>query len=91
MVRTAHTSFHPSRLVDVSLVYAPGSDFESSNLASHIVGIIVARACDDDLRSSAHEHLFSPLGGGYPSIQAPLHQQFLYQCGFLCSEGIRET
>ncbi|MCP4536176.1 MAG: serine hydrolase, partial [Chloroflexi bacterium] len=32
-----------------------------SNLTSHILGIIVARACDTDLKSYAQEHLFSPI------------------------------
>jgi CubicO group peptidase (beta-lactamase class C family) len=53
--------FRPSLLVDVPLVRAPGSDFEYSSLTSHLLGIIVARATDMDLKSFAEEHLFSPL------------------------------
>ncbi|MEJ2737526.1 MAG: serine hydrolase [Anaerolineae bacterium] len=56
------TGFHGSNLVDVPLVRDPGSDVEYSNLTSHLLGIIVARACGTDLKSFAQEHLFSPLG-----------------------------
>jgi CubicO group peptidase (beta-lactamase class C family) len=56
------TGFHGSDLVDVPLVRDPGSDFAYSNLTSHLLGIIVARACGTDLKSFAQEHLFSPLG-----------------------------
>ncbi len=44
------------------LVRDPGTDFEHSNLTSHILGIIMARACDTNLKSFAQEHLFSALG-----------------------------
>jgi CubicO group peptidase (beta-lactamase class C family) len=54
--------FRSSTLLDVPLVRDPGTDFEYSNLTSHILGLIVARACETDLRSFAEEHLFSPLG-----------------------------
>jgi CubicO group peptidase (beta-lactamase class C family) len=54
--------FRPSTLVDVPLVRDPGTDFEYSNLTSHILGMIVARSCKSDLRSFAQEHLFLPLG-----------------------------
>jgi CubicO group peptidase (beta-lactamase class C family) len=56
------TGFHSSNLVDVPLVRDPGTGFEYSNLTSHILGMIVARACGTDLKSFAQEHLFSPLG-----------------------------
>jgi CubicO group peptidase (beta-lactamase class C family) len=39
----------------------PGTEFGYSNLTSHILGVIVARECDPDLKSFAQEHLFSPL------------------------------
>jgi len=48
-------------LVDFPLVGDPGTEFHYSNLTSHLLGIIVARACNTDLRSFAQEHLFSPL------------------------------
>ena len=56
------SGFRNSTLVDVPLVRDPGSDSEYSNLTSHILGIIIARACETDLKSFAQEHLFSPLG-----------------------------
>jgi CubicO group peptidase (beta-lactamase class C family) len=57
-----YTGFRPSTLVDVPLIRDPGTDFDYSNLTSHLLGIVVARACDTDLKSFAQEHLFSPLG-----------------------------
>jgi len=56
------SGFHTSNVVDVPLAYDPGSDTAYSNLTAHILGIIVARACDTDLKSFAQEHLFDPLG-----------------------------
>jgi len=56
------SGFHTSNLVDVPLAYDPDSDSAYSNLTSHLLGIIVARACDTDLKSFAQEHLFNPLG-----------------------------
>ncbi|MCA9921666.1 MAG: serine hydrolase [Anaerolineales bacterium] len=56
-----YSGFHASTLADVPLVRDPGTDFEYSNLTSHILGIIVARACETDLKTFAQEHLFSPL------------------------------
>lgn len=57
-----YSGFRPSNLVDVPLVRDPGSDFDYSNLTSHLVGVIVARACETDLKSFAQEYLFEPLG-----------------------------
>lgn len=51
--------FRPSLLVDVALVSDPGARFAYSNLSSHLLGIIVARACGADLRTFGQEHLFS--------------------------------
>jgi CubicO group peptidase (beta-lactamase class C family) len=53
--------FKPSNLVDVPLNKDPGSGFEYSNLTSHLLGVIVARASGTDLRSLAERHLFSKL------------------------------
>jgi CubicO group peptidase (beta-lactamase class C family) len=53
--------FRPSLLVEVPLVSDPGTHCEYSNLTSHLLGIIVARATDTDLKSFAEEYLFSPL------------------------------
>jgi CubicO group peptidase (beta-lactamase class C family) len=58
-----YSGFRSRNLVDVPLVRDPGTGFDYSNLTSHLLGIIVARACDTDLKSYAQEHLFSPLGG----------------------------
>ena len=44
------------------LVSEPGTRFHYSNLTSNWLGIIVARACNTDLRSFAQKHLFSPIG-----------------------------
>jgi len=57
-----YSGFHNNTLVHVPLVRDPGSDSEYSNLTSHIIGMIVARACGTDLQSFAQEHLFAPLG-----------------------------
>ncbi|MFN2290164.1 MAG: serine hydrolase domain-containing protein [Anaerolineae bacterium] len=57
------TGFRPSSLVAVPLAYDPGTYMDYSNLTSHILGIIVARACGTDLKSYAQDNLFSPLGG----------------------------
>ena len=56
------SGFHNDTLVHVPLVRDPGSDSEYSNLTSHILGMIIARACGTDLKSFAIEHLFGPLG-----------------------------
>ncbi len=75
--------FLPSYLVDVPLVRDPGSDFDYSNLSSHLVGVIVARACSTDLRTMARTALFDPMGvemgewirdwDGYYNGHADLH------------------
>jgi CubicO group peptidase (beta-lactamase class C family) len=54
--------FRPSLLVKVQLASDPGTHFEYSNLTSHLVGVIAARACGSDLKSLAQERLFAPLG-----------------------------
>lgn len=48
-------------IVDFPLVSDPGTTFHYSNLSSHLLGVIVARACDTDLKSFAQEHVFSAL------------------------------
>jgi CubicO group peptidase (beta-lactamase class C family) len=47
-------------LVDFPLVSDPGTEVAYSSLSSHILGVIVARACDTDLETFAEEHLFGP-------------------------------
>ena len=43
------------------LTHDPGTEFQYSNLTSHWLGVIVARACNTDIKSFAEEYLFSPL------------------------------
>ena len=50
-------------VTDVPLTSDPGSAFQYSNLSTHWLGIILARACDTDLESFAQTYLFDPLGG----------------------------
>ncbi len=61
LFKMLYHGFRPSLLVDVPLVRDPGTDFEYSSLTSHLLGIIVARATDTDLKSFAEENLFAPL------------------------------
>lgn len=49
-------------LVDFPLISDPGTEFHYGNLTSHLLGVIVARECDTDLKSYAQEYLFSPIG-----------------------------
>jgi CubicO group peptidase (beta-lactamase class C family) len=48
-------------LVDFPLVCDPGTGFNYSNLTSHLLGVIVARACETDLMSYAQANLFTPI------------------------------
>ncbi len=48
-------------IVEFPLTSDTGTEFGYSNLTSHLLGVIVARACDIDLKSFAQEHLFSPI------------------------------
>ena len=48
-------------IVEFPLTSEPGPEFGSSNLTSHLLGVIVTRGCDTDLKSFAQEHLFSPI------------------------------
>ena len=48
-------------IVHFPLVSDPGTEFQYSNVTSHLLGVIVARACDTDLKSYAQEHLFSQI------------------------------
>ena len=46
------------------LVSDPGAEFHYSNFTSWLLGVIVARACDTDLKSFADRHLFAPMDAG---------------------------
>jgi CubicO group peptidase (beta-lactamase class C family) len=48
-------------IVDFPLTSDPGTDFGYSNLTSHLLGVIVARACKTDLKSYGQGNLFSPI------------------------------
>ena len=48
-------------VVDFPLTNDSGIKFGYSNLSSHILGVIVARGCETDLKSFAQEHLFSKI------------------------------
>jgi len=56
------TGDYVRRIVEFPLVSDPGTQWAYSNLTTHWLGVIVARACGTDLRSFAQEHLFTPLG-----------------------------
>jgi CubicO group peptidase (beta-lactamase class C family) len=48
-------------IVDFPLNSDPGAEFNYSNLTSHLLGVIVARAVNADLESYGQENLFSPI------------------------------
>ncbi len=48
-------------IVDFPLTSDPGTEFGYSNLTAHLVGVIVARACDTDLLTYGQQNLFSPI------------------------------
>ena len=53
---------NPPLIVHFPLTNDPGTTFQYSNSTSHWLGMIVARACDSDLKSFAEESLLSPIG-----------------------------
>lgn len=56
-----YEGFRPSNLVEVPLVRDPGTDHDYSNLSSHFLAIIVARATGQDLKTYASENLLTPI------------------------------
>lgn len=78
-----YAGFRPSVFADVPLARDPGSGMEYSNISSHMLSIILSRACDVDLLDFGQEHLFDPLGvepgewitdwEGYRNGHADLH------------------
>jgi len=57
---TATTAGRLLRLIaEFPLTSDPGTEFQYSNVSSHLLGVIVARACDMDLKSYGQEYLFS--------------------------------
>lgn len=59
-------------VADFPLSSDPGEAFQYSNLTTHWLGIIVARACDTDLKTFGQEHLFGPMGGQIGDWRADL-------------------
>ncbi|MCB9760763.1 MAG: serine hydrolase [Alphaproteobacteria bacterium] len=49
-------------MVDFPLTADPGTIHQYSNLTSHWLGVIVARACETDLWTYAQTNLFDPIG-----------------------------
>ncbi|WP_299868121.1 serine hydrolase [uncultured Hoeflea sp.] len=50
-------------LAEYALVNAPGGAFNYSNLSTRLLGVIVERACDTDLRTFAESSVIGPIGG----------------------------
>ena len=48
-------------IVDVGLIHDPDKEFQYSKLSSHILGIILSRAYDTDLKLFETENLYDPL------------------------------
>jgi CubicO group peptidase (beta-lactamase class C family) len=49
-------------IVDFPLISDPGAGFNYSNLTSNWLGILLARACQTDLKSYAEKNLLAPIG-----------------------------
>jgi CubicO group peptidase (beta-lactamase class C family) len=49
-------------VADFPLTVDPGTEFRYSNLTSHILAVIVSRACATDLAPFAEAHLLGPIG-----------------------------
>ncbi len=49
-------------VAEIPLIANPGTEFHYSNLTSNWLGIILARACDTNLKSYAEKHLFPQIG-----------------------------
>jgi CubicO group peptidase (beta-lactamase class C family) len=64
LLEMLYNGFLPDQmaLVEVPLVRDPGTGHDYSNLSSHLLSVIVSRACEVDLLDYADEHLFTPLG-----------------------------
>jgi CubicO group peptidase (beta-lactamase class C family) len=49
-------------LVDFPLLHDPGARFQYSNLTSHLLAVLLARACKTELAPFAEKHLLTPIG-----------------------------
>ncbi len=56
-----YAGFKPHYLIDFPLTINPGEGFQYSNLTSHLLGIITARASNQDLLSFGKENLFNKM------------------------------
>ena len=57
-----YSGLRPRHLVETPLNKDPDTAMEYSNLSSHILGVIVARACDTDIAEFATKYLHEPMG-----------------------------
>ena len=57
-----YSGLRPRHLVETPLNRPPGTVMEYSNLSSHILGVILARACDPDIAEFATRYLHEPMG-----------------------------
>ncbi len=62
LLELLYDGFPPPSLITVPLVRDPGTGWDYSNLSTHLLGIVVSRACGVDLLDFGREHLFGPLG-----------------------------
>ncbi len=62
LLELLYSGFPPPSLITVPLVRDPGTGWDYSNLSTHLLGIVVSRACEVDLLDFSREHLFGPLG-----------------------------
>jgi CubicO group peptidase (beta-lactamase class C family) len=83
---TLYAGFRPLHLIDFALSSDPGTEFAYSNLTSHLLAVIVARACGEDFKSYAQANLFSPLG---VELGAPWWQD--WEGYYVGHSGIRVT
>ncbi len=51
-------------IVEFPLTSDPGTEFGYSNFTAHLLGVIVARACETDLRTYGQENLFQRINAG---------------------------
>jgi CubicO group peptidase (beta-lactamase class C family) len=80
-----YEGFRPSNLVDVPLIRDPGTDHDYSNLSSHILAIIVARATGTDLMTFATENLMSPLGAVITEWDTDWEYYYIGHGGIRCT------
>ena len=60
----------------------PGEGFNYSNVTSYLLGVIVSRACDTDLKEFAREQLLSPIGSHEGDWYQDTHGYYYSFLGF---------